>query len=128
MYGGAGGGSILGDLWALNELAQPQPTAVGETESALPSAFVLHQNYPNPFNPMTAIAYELPATAAATLAIYDILGQKVRTLVRQVQVAGSHTAVWDGMDDWGKSVGAGVYVYRLRVEETTLSRKRLLLN
>jgi hypothetical protein len=45
MYGGAGGGSILGDLWALNELAQPQPTAVGETESALPSAFVLHQNY-----------------------------------------------------------------------------------
>lgn len=128
MYGGAGGGSILGDLWTLNELAQPQPTAVGQTESALPSAFVLHQNYPNPFNPTTAIAYELPASAAVTLAIYDILGQQVRTLVRQVQVDGSHTAVWDGTDDRGESVGAGVYVYRLQVGTATLSRKLLLLN
>ncbi len=127
MYGGAGGGNILGDLWTLSGLAPPQPTAVGATESALPSAFVLHPNYPNPFNPKTAIDYELPATTAAALEIFDVLGQKVRTLVRGVQIAVRYTAVWDGLDDEGRAAGAGVYVYRLQVEGSALSHKLLLL-
>ena len=127
VYGGAGGGRILGDTWALNDLAPPLPTAVDGKSSLLPAAFILEQNYPNPFNPETAIRYELPAAAKTALEIYDVLGRRVHTLVEGAVAVGSHTIAWDGTDDRGQRVGAGVYVYRLRVEGTVLSRKLILL-
>jgi hypothetical protein len=77
--------------------------------SSIPSAFELEQNYPNPFNPSTTIRFYLPSTAQVSLAIYNVLGQKVRTLLDRRIEAGKHQVVWDGRDGAGKPVSSGVY-------------------
>jgi hypothetical protein len=74
------------------------------------SKLYLHQNYPNPFNPKTIINYELPITKYVELSIYNLLGQKVATLVSQKQKAGSHQVEWDA-----SGFGSGVYYYRIEV-------------
>ncbi|NIT55318.1 MAG: T9SS type A sorting domain-containing protein, partial [Aliifodinibius sp.] len=85
--------------------------------------FVLYQNYPNPFNPETVISYQLPVASDVELSVYNILGQKVRTLVKGRQSAGRHEVTWDGRDDGGVKVSSGVYVYQLKIGKTVLSRK-----
>jgi len=74
----------------------------------LPLVFGLRANFPNPFNPSTTIGYSLPTDVKVRLAIFDVLGQKVRTLVREEQPAGFHLAVWDSRNDAGHRVAAGV--------------------
>jgi hypothetical protein len=93
----------------------------------LPTTFELSQNYPNPFNPSTTIAYDLPAAASVQIQIYNVAGQKVRTLIDRAESAGNHTVEWDGCDDYGGRVSSGVYLYRLTAGETVLSRKMMLL-
>ena len=93
----------------------------------IPEAFALHPNYPNPFNPSTTISYDLPEQAHVTLGIYDLLGKQIKTLANQSQDAGKRIAVWDGTDDLGRQVSAGVYLYRIQAGEFTHTRKMLLL-
>jgi hypothetical protein len=81
----------------------------------LPETFALHQNYPNPFNPTTEIKFDLPQPGQVTLSIFNIMGQKVRTLIEVPKAAGYHSVLWDGKDDFGNDVASGVYVYRIRV-------------
>jgi photosystem II stability/assembly factor-like uncharacterized protein len=88
------------------------PVSVGP-EPEIPTMFTLSQNYPNPFNPTTTINYALPQQASVSLTIYNILGQEVITLVSDVQPAGYHTAVWNGLNRYGSQVATGVYFYRL---------------
>ena len=95
--------------------------------SQLPEQFALHYNYPNPFNPTTTISYDLPEQAQVTLSVYDLLGKKIKTLVNQSQDAGNNIAVWDGTDEFGRPVSAGVYLYRIKAGEFTQTRKMLLL-
>lgn len=76
-----------------------------------PETYMLFQNYPNPFNPATKIRYRLPKDDNVTLTIYNIAGQKVRTLVNKRQPAGSYTVEWDSRNNMGIQVSAGVYVY-----------------
>ncbi len=91
-------------------------TAVNESEgNLLPAAFALHQNYPNPFNPETQIAYELPQSGLVTVNIYNMLGQKVRTLIDKNQAAGVHVVRWAGMNDAGGQVASGVYLIQIQV-------------
>ncbi len=79
-----------------------------------PTGFALHPCYPNPFNPVTTISYDLPEPASVNLVIYDVAGKLVRTLVAAEAVgAGRHEQVWNGRDDAGQNVAAGVYFYRL---------------
>ena len=80
---------------------------------AVPPAFALKQNYPNPFNAATTIEFQLATPAAVELAIYDALGQKVRTLVAHPLAAGRYRSEWDGRDDAGRAVASGPYFYRL---------------
>ena len=87
-----------------------------------PKKFDLAQNYPNPFNPSTQIGYDLPEQANVRLQIFNMLGQKVRTLVDQEQTAGTKTVRWDATDDFGNQVVAGTYVVRLQVKTGTSSR------
>jgi C1A family cysteine protease/putative hemolysin len=102
-------------------------TGVGDVVS-VPSTRVLHANAPNPFNPVTTIRYELPAPEVVSLAIYDISGRLVRRLVdAERRSEGPHTASWDGRDEAGQRVAAGVYFYRLEGEEKTLTRKMILV-
>lgn len=95
---------------------------------SLPSDFKLYQNYPNPFNPTTTISWQLPVASQVELTIYNLLGQKIRTLVDGRQPAGFHQVEWDGRDDAGRQVASGVYFYRLTtVDGFRQSRKMLLL-
>ena len=90
-------------------------------------AFSLAQNYPNPFNPSTTIDYSLAGTSPVEIAIFDVNGRKVRTLVSEVKMQGVHKAVWNGKNDRGTSVASGVYFYRLTAGEFTQIKKMILL-
>ncbi|MFQ5709503.1 MAG: T9SS type A sorting domain-containing protein, partial [bacterium] len=93
----------------------------------IPVAFALKQNYPNPFNPETRIQYELPKSTHVQLEIFNLLGQKSRTLVDEQKPAGSYTVSWDGRLNNGEAAASGVYIYRLKTEQFEKSRKLLLL-
>ena len=92
-----------------------------------PAAFALQPNFPNPFNPATTIPYQLAVDAPVRLEVFDILGQKIKTLVAEKQPAGFHRAVWDSRDDGGRPVAAGVYFYRLQAGDFNRVSKLLLL-
>jgi hypothetical protein len=83
------------------------------TLKAIPTVYALSQNFPNPFNPTTTIEYSIPKAGNTTLAIYNIAGQKVRTLVNESQAASFYKVVWDGRNDNGESVATGMYFYKL---------------
>ena len=89
--------------------------------------FLLHYNSPNPFNMRTSIAYQLNRNDRVTLTVYDILGQRVMRLVDQWQAAGSYRTSWDGTDERGRSVGSGVYLYRLEAGDQAQTRRLMLL-
>ncbi len=95
--------------------------------STLPTEFRLEQNFPNPFNPTTEIQYALEAPGRVNLSIYNVLGQKVIELVNQWQERDVYTAKWNGIDEDGASVASGMYFYRLKRGEQTLTRKMILL-
>ena len=97
------------------------------TASSLPQTFALYANYPNPFNPNTTIRYDLPGEGAVRLSVYNLSGQKIRTLLDGPQVAGVHRVAWDGKDETGIQVASGIYLYRLETEEGSLVRKMMLL-
>ena len=86
---------------------------VDDKEDVLPTEFVLHQNYPNPFNPITTIQFEIPQDGFVTLNIYDLTGRRVRTLVQSQHLAGVHSIQWNGTDDAGHKVAAGIYLYQI---------------
>jgi hypothetical protein len=96
-------------------------------EPTLTSGFTLSQNYPNPFNAGTQIQFELPEKSGVQLAIYNILGEEVRTLIDRELSAGTYHLEWDGRDKSGRAVASGVYLYKLTAGETVQSRKMILL-
>jgi len=93
----------------------------------VPRAFSLAQNYPNPFNPSTTIRYQLEASRVVRLDIFNLLGQRVRTLVDAPQEAGVHSVRWDGRNEAGEAVASGVYVYRLRAGSFVATQTMLLI-
>jgi len=102
-------------------------TAVEGRPGQTPAQFALEQNYPNPFNPSTQINYALPATAHTRLEIYNIAGQKVRTLFSGQQTAGSHSMKFDGKDDNGAALVSGLYVYKLTSRNLVEQKKMLFV-
>jgi hypothetical protein len=99
-----------------------------EDEAPAPESYTLYQNTPNPFNPTTTIRYDLPAGGAEVdLAIYDVVGRRVKQLAKGFQTPGVKTAVWDGRDDSGQQVATGVYFCRLRAGSFTSIRKMAFL-
>ena len=103
------------------------PIILSTMGELLPTAYALHQNYPNPFNPVTTIEYDLPENSQVRVAIYDMLGRKVRTLVYGFENAGFKTVQWQGKNDFGRSVGAGVYIFQIQAGNFTQARKMILL-
>jgi hypothetical protein len=93
----------------------------------LPADFCLYQNYPNPFNPITEIRFDLPVNCQATLDIYNIIGQRVITLVNRPLEAGAHTVQWNGLDANGFPAASGLYLYRLKGGNFIDTKKMLLL-
>ncbi|MFQ5603534.1 MAG: DNRLRE domain-containing protein [bacterium] len=109
---------------------QPLPVR-GVEESAqaspIPLEFQLQQNYPNPFNLSTRIDFTLPAKSKVLLQIFNLKGQKVRTLLKQEKPAGQHKITWDGRDDRGLIAASGVYVYRLQAGKLKKTKMMTLI-
>ena len=96
--------------------------------SALPQGFALGQNYPNPFNPSTIIPYQLPMTVWVRLEVFNVLGQRVATLVNEERPAGFHAATWNATNTTGQAVAAGVYMYRLTAGGEQHTRRMVLID
>lgn len=99
-----------------------------DLERNIPKQFALSQNHPNPFNPVTTIQYDLPQELQVTLKIFNLLGQEVRTLIKQEkQLSGRHQVVFDGRDNNSNPLPSGIYIYRIVAGEFRATRKMILL-
>lgn len=123
LYGGTNLTTFFGGLLATLDVS----TSVEEDPTGAPESFALHQNFPNPFNPSTTIEYALPVDAEVTLAVYNTLGQPVRTLVDGRQSAGFKTVIWDGRDDRGQRVHSGIYFYTLETSDGQKQTRKMVL-
>ena len=99
----------------------------GEMPEPLPTVFALEQNFPNPFNPLTTISFALPKPDHVLLQVFNILGQKVQTLVDEDLQAGQYVKVWNGEDEDGRPMASGIYFYRMETPEFIQCRKMMLL-
>jgi len=93
----------------------------------IPGEFALHQNFPNPFNPSTEIRFDLPEAGKVNLAIYNLMGQKIRTLSSGEMTPGYHAIVWDGTNDLGSQVATGMYFYAIQTSEFQATKKMLFM-
>jgi hypothetical protein len=104
------------------------PNGIGDEErDMLPKDFSLSQNHPNPFNPSTVIDYALPTRANVSISIYNVLGQKIKTLLNEDINAGYHKTTWDGTNDDGIAAASGIYFYKIIAGEFTATKKMILL-
>ena len=125
-----------------NQLCPPYPSCiedyVGEQDTTnceqvsiidetLPITYNLHNAYPNPFNPVTTLRYDLPEDALVNIRIYDLNGRLVNTLVNAQQSAGYKAIKWAGVDNKGKAVSAGIYLYEILAEDFRQVKKMVLL-
>ena len=112
---------ILADFF--NEV---NPSGTEERSDAV-MTFRLEQNYPNPFNSSTSIRYELPLRTHLTLKVFNLLGQEIHTLIDMEKPAGTHTAIWDGRDAFGRDVPSGVYFFLMQCDSFVSRRKTVLM-
>jgi hypothetical protein len=103
------------------------PTSISDKKNTVVTDFNLSQNFPNPFNPGTVIFYQIPKAAGVELKIYNFLGQSVRNLVQKQQAAGRYEVAWDGLDDTGRSVPSGMYIYQITAGDYQAAKRMILL-
>lgn len=118
-------GTTYWDDFSIQEVI-PLTVDIEDPSHTLPviaTDYNLSNNYPNPFNPTTVIEYTVPKAGKVTIAIYDVLGRKVRTLVDQNLTPGTYSAMWDGTNDAGQRVTSGVYFYQLNAENAVITKK-----
>ncbi len=117
---------------------QPNPTIGSENgiltsveeQPFIPTKFHLEQNFPNPFNPTTVMPYTIPQGSGVLpvkLEIFNVLGQKVRTLIQATQPAGIYRVSWDGTDDGRRLVSSGIYIYRLKAGDFVDMKRMVFL-
>lgn len=122
------GGEPFAGTYGAGVFRSARTTPVEQTEVNEKSiSFALEQNYPNPFNPATNINYELSQSTQVKLTIYNLLGQRVRTLLNQRQTLGYDTVTWDGKNEEGEVLAPGFYVCRLETQTFVQSRRMLML-
>ncbi len=105
----------------------PQSVGTLGKTTFLPDHFALAQNFPNPFNPVTTINYQLPQTEMVKLVIYNLYGQKIKTLVSARQTANYYSVLWNGTNDNGQSIATGIYFCRIEAGDFRAVRKILFL-
>jgi len=97
------------------------------TPDELPVSIELGQNHPNPFNPATTIEFTLNRRSNVSIAVYNLLGERIRVLVEGVRPVGLHRVTWDGTDSRGDDVASGIYLYRLTADGYETSKKMMFL-
>ncbi len=102
-------------------------TGIDDEPDLLARPFNLTQNQPNPFNPSTQIRFSLARDGHVSLKVYDAAGRHVRTLVDDTRASSEYTVTWDGRDDHGAAVAAGVYLYKLQTSDETQTRRMVLV-
>ena len=113
---------------ALDALVLGEDLPLDEARSfETPSQFAIEQNYPNPFNPTTSINFQLPEQADVHIAVYDMMGRQIDTLVDQNMAAGTYSAEWNGRDASGNAVASGVYLYKIVAGNFSASKVMTLL-
>lgn len=120
--------SITVKVWNTTDMEEKEELA------GVPERFSLSRNYPNPFNPTTTIPFTVASKQKtvnspihATLAIYNTLGQRVKTLVDETKTPGYYDVIWDGRDDKGEEVASGTYIYKLEADDFKQTKKMILL-
>lgn len=112
----------------INVLDWKAPThSIISDESYMPLTYALHDNYPNPFNPSTMVSFDLPRETYAEVAVYNMMGQRVRTLQSGTLNAGRHHLLFDGHDDLNQQLGSGVYFYRIVAGDFHATKKMMLI-
>lgn len=101
--------------------------AADDGEGAVPYSYSLDQNYPNPFNPVTVFSYSVARKTHVNIAVFNILGQTVATLVDEDVEAGPHKVVWEGIDDNGNPAASGIYFYKMYTGSYVETRKMVLM-
>ncbi|MFA7057509.1 MAG: T9SS type A sorting domain-containing protein, partial [Candidatus Cloacimonadales bacterium] len=102
-------------------------TVDNDNNDSEPLTLNLLQNYPNPFNPETTIAFNVPNSGLVKLEVYNLKGQKVKTLINDNLISGKHSVVWNGRDNNNKHVASGVYFYRLKSDGNSQTNKMILM-
>jgi hypothetical protein len=98
-----------------------------ETASDLPKDYALSQNHPNPFNGTTTIDFSLPSSSYVVLNVYNVMGQRVSTLIDKIMRAGNHSVRWNAVDDTGAELSSGIYIYRIATNGQNFTGKMVLL-
>jgi len=98
-----------------------------EKDVAIPEKFTVFQNYPNPFNPNTVIEFALPKDCWVKVEVFNLLGQKVRTLADKAMKKGIKKIIWNGKNEKGAEVSSGIYFYRIKTDEFTGVKKMILI-
>ena len=120
--------SALGGVHVLKNLGGGQPTAVLTAAGARPAQYRLGDSYPNPFNPAVVIPLDLTTDAAGvSLTVYDVLGRRVRQVWQGALPVGTHRFTWNGRDEVGRDVAAGVYLYRVEIDGRVETKKMMKL-
>ena len=117
----------LYDDWFVDNVSLSLPTSVDHGTDQVPGEFTLRQNFPNPFNPTTTFTYDVPLAQVVRLSVYNLLGEKVKTIIDGLVEAGTHREIWDGTNDQGLGVVSGVYFYRLEATDFSSTRKMMLM-
>ncbi len=116
------GFEFLGSDPELGAIEVDYPTSINSNKNLKPDNFKLYQNYPNPFNPTTNIIYEVPNSGKVKIAIYDLIGRKLKTLVNEIKNRGIYEVRFDG-----NNLTSGVYFYKLQMDENSIVKQMLLL-
>ncbi|RLC48827.1 MAG: hypothetical protein DRI23_10075, partial [Candidatus Cloacimonadota bacterium] len=119
-------GLVTGEGWYIDDIYYTSPTGISDN-SIIPVATSLNGNFPNPFNPSTTITYSLSNETNVNIEIYNMKGQKVRTLKNEEQTAGDYNVVWNGKDDSSKSTASGVYFYKMQAGTYQQTKKMILM-
>lgn len=104
-----------------------KPLTIITNATVIPNKFELYNNYPNPFNPTTTISFDLPEDTFAELTIYNIRGQRIRTLQSGIMRAGKHQIFFDGMDNNNRVLGTGIYFYQLITDQFFDNKKMMVI-